>query len=98
MPLNTGTAGFLRGPIVTSDKMISRDFLKFVQNLQAFNSQQQTYTVAALPGPKGLVESQTAFATNGRKVGEGPGVGTGVPIYWSAGAWRVYSTDTPVTA
>jgi hypothetical protein len=98
MALNTGTAGFLRGPIVNTDGTISRDFLKYVQNLQTFNSQQQAYTVAALPTAKGLVESQTAFATNGRKVGEGAGAGTGVPVYWSNGAWRVYSTDQPVAA
>ena len=98
MSVNTGTAGFLRGPIVNPDRTISRDFLKFVQNVQAYNSQKQAYTVAQLPNNKDLVESQTAFAVNGRKVGEGPGGDSGVPVYWSTGFWRVYSTDQPVAA
>jgi hypothetical protein len=98
MSVNTGTAGFLRTPITNKDGTISRDFLKFVQNMQTYTSQQLTYTVAQLPANKDLVESQTAFATNGRKVGEGAGHGSGVPVYWSAGFWRVYSTDTPVAA
>lgn len=51
------------------------------------------YTVATLPAGK---EGQMAFATNGRKVGEGVGNGTGVPVYFSTGKWRVYSTDAQV--
>jgi hypothetical protein len=39
-----------------------------------------------------------AYASNGRKVGEGVGVGTGVPCYFSGGSWRVYSTDAAVSA
>lgn len=39
-----------------------------------------------------------AFASNGRKVGEGVGAGTGVPVYWTASSWRVYSTDAAVAA
>lgn len=46
----------------------------------------------------GLFESEEGYATNGRKVGEGAGNGTGVPIYWSQGAWRVLSTDQAVQA
>jgi hypothetical protein len=53
------------------------------------------YTVATLPMG---VEGQTAYATNGRKSGEGGGAGTGVPVYFSNAAWRVYSTDVAVTA
>lgn len=55
------------------------------------------FTVAGLAALVGQ-ESERAYATNGRKVGEGAGVGTGVPVYFSAGAWRVYSTDAPVQA
>lgn len=55
-----------------------------------------TFTVANLPNNPFV--SQTAFASNGRKVGEGAGGGTGVPVYYSNGAWRVYSTDAPVSA
>lgn len=53
------------------------------------------FTVAELPAG---TEGQTAYATNGRKVGEGGGSGTGVPVYWSTGSWRVYSTDAAVAA
>lgn len=54
------------------------------------------YTVAGLPaaGTAGRV----AFATNGRKVGEGGGAGTGVPCYDDGTAWRRYSDDTTVAA
>jgi hypothetical protein len=44
----------------------------------------------------GLFEDEEGYATNGRKVGEGGGAGTGVPIYWSDSAWRVFSTDAAV--
>lgn len=44
------------------------------------------------------IESQVSYATNGRKVGEGSGSGTGVPVYFSNGSWRVYSTDAQVQA
>lgn len=54
-----------------------------------------TFTVAGLPNNP--FTSQTAYATNGRKVGESAGNGTGVPVYYSNGAWRVYSTDAPVS-
>ena len=52
------------------------------------------YTVANLPVGGGA----PAFATNGRKIGEGAAAGTGVPVYYSLGAWRVFSTDAPVLA
>jgi hypothetical protein len=53
------------------------------------------FTVAGLPTG---AEGQIAYATNGRKVGEGGGAGTGVPVYFSNGSWRVYSTDAPVAS
>lgn len=53
------------------------------------------FTVATLPaGTAGAI----AYASNGRKVGEGSGSGTGVPVYYSNGEWRVYSTDAQVAA
>ena len=51
------------------------------------------FTVALLPASE---EGHTAYATNGRKVAEGAGLGTGVYVYYSLGAWRVFSTDQPV--
>lgn len=55
----------------------------------------QNYTVAALP--VGVSNNSVAIAKDGRKVGEGAGAGTGVPVYYSNGSWRVFSTDTVVT-
>jgi hypothetical protein len=53
------------------------------------------YTVAALPtGAAGMV----AYASNGRKIGEGAGAGTGVPCYFSNSNWRRYSDDSTVAA
>lgn len=54
------------------------------------------YTVATLPTPGQM--GRTAFATNGRKIGEGVGAGTGVPCYDDSVAWRRYSDDTTVAA
>lgn len=55
----------------------------------------QKAVVASLPtGSDGM----TAYATNGRKQGEGSGAGTGVPVYFSAAKWRRYSDDTEVVA
>lgn len=55
-----------------------------------------TYVVIGLPTT--AIEGQQAYATNGRKSGESAGNGTGVPVYYSNGVWRVYSTDAAVTA
>ena len=55
-----------------------------------------TFTVALLPVSP--AEFSTAIATNGRKVGEAPGSGTGVLVYFSSGVWRVFSLDQPVTS
>ena len=54
------------------------------------------FAVASLPASP--QEGYIAYATNGRKVGEGAGSGTGVPVYFSNGAWRVFSTDQQVAA
>ena len=44
------------------------------------------------------VFSPVAFATDGRKVGEGAGSGTGCPVYFnpSDSSWRRFSDDTVV--
>jgi hypothetical protein len=47
---------------------------------------------------RGLYEGQRTYATDGRKTGEEKGLGTGVPVYWSQGAWRRYSDDKAVSA
>lgn len=56
------------------------------------------YKVATLPTDPVPYEGQFAYATNGRKTAEGAGLGTGVPVYYSQGVWRVFSTDAAVTA
>jgi hypothetical protein len=52
------------------------------------------YTVANLP--TNVVEGQLAFATNGRKTGEGAGSGTGVLVVRDNSNWRVVSEALPV--
>ena len=42
-------------------------------------------------------EGQFCYCLDGCKVGESTGSGTGVPVYFSNGSWRVFSTDTAVT-
>lgn len=55
-----------------------------------------SFTVATLPASP--AEGSRAYATNGRKIGENPGSGTGVWVYYSNASWRVFSTDAPVQA
>lgn len=55
-----------------------------------------TFTVAGLPtSPR---SGSIAFASNGRKGGEGVGAGTGVTAVYSNGAWRRLSDETAVAA
>ena len=96
MPVNIGVSGYLRGPIAEKDGKISRDFLKYTQNLETRISQLTPFKVVQLPTAPG--EGSIAFATNGRKQGEGAGAGTGVPCYYSNGLWRRYSDDAQVTS
>lgn len=54
-----------------------------------------SYTVAGLPtGAAG----DTAYASNGRKNGEGAGAGTGVMVFKDATAWRACDTGATVAA
>lgn len=54
-----------------------------------------SYTVATLPvGTNGA----SVYASNGRKVGEGAGAGTGSRVVYSNGAWRRLSDETAITA
>lgn len=58
------------------------------------------YTVDTLPTPPSTPTGvrAVAFATNGRKAGEGVGAGTGVPVYWNdaTNQWLVYRNDSVV--
>ena len=55
-----------------------------------------TSTVAGLPTPGQA--GRMRFATDGRKVGEGAGAGTGTPAYDDGVAWRRTADDTTVLA
>lgn len=52
-----------------------------------------TYTVATLPAN---AARQVAYASDGRKVGEGGGAGTGTLVYNDGTAWRRVGDDTTV--
>ncbi len=73
-------------------------------NPGAGNLQAEGWIKPALSLVSGLGSAATAgvgaqkFATNGRKAGEGAGVGTGVPVYSDGVNWRVYRDDTTVAA
>lgn len=54
------------------------------------------FTFAQLPAAPDALDGMVAFCTNGRKVGEGGGAGTGVPVYFDGASWRVYATDAAV--
>lgn len=74
-------------------------FLRTVDNI--FQSQNvmpgvSTYTVANLPID--VVANQIAYASNGRKNGEGVGAGTGVLVFRDGTAWRACDTGATVAA
>lgn len=54
-----------------------------------------SYTVAGLPAG---TAGQLAYASNGRKVGEGAGAGTGVLVYKDATNWRTCDASTTVAS
>jgi hypothetical protein len=54
-----------------------------------------SYTVATLPA---VGAGQVAYASNGRKNGEGGGAGTGVMVFSDATAWRACDTGATVAA
>jgi hypothetical protein len=53
------------------------------------------YTVANLPAAKA---GSVSFASNGRKNGEGAGLGTGVLAFYDGTAWRACDTGATVAA
>lgn len=95
----TGLSAALTGAIIvaTGDGVKRAEFNNTDAGGWLFNApvRPKSYTVAGLPSG---IEGQIAYATNGRKVGEGAGSGTGVPVYFADGHWRVFSTDAAVAA
>ncbi len=57
-----------------------------------------SYTIATLPNATGVGDATMAFATNGRKVGQGVGAGTGIPVYADGGVWYRFGDDTVAAA
>jgi len=57
-----------------------------------------TVAVASLPVMAANNTGCMAFATNGRRPSEGVGAGTGVPVYWSGGAWHSVIDGAAVAA
>jgi hypothetical protein len=55
-----------------------------------------TYTVANLP--TNVQANQIAYASNGRKNGEGSGAGTGVLVFRDGSAWRACDTGATVAS
>jgi len=92
-------------------KLLRRDIDNNSKNLaQVHNVTEQAQFVDGIPAATfanlpstGLANGTTYvtvwFCSNGRKSGEGAGVGTGVPVYWNNGTsqWLKFSTDTVVT-
>lgn len=54
------------------------------------------YAVTNLPAL--AINGQVAFAIDGRDVGEGVGVGTGVPVYYKNGGWHVFYANAVVSS
>lgn len=54
-----------------------------------------SYTVAALPA---VGAAQVAYASDGRKNGEGAGTGTGVMVFSDASAWIACDSGVAVAA
>jgi hypothetical protein len=94
MPLYTGQITADRTLIVIND-LVNKINAANAAIAGGFIASAGSFTVAALPAG---VESQFAYASNGRKIGEGPGAGTGLWVYFSLSQWRVVNTDAPVTA
>lgn len=56
------------------------------------------FAVASLPSSGSQTAGDTAYATDGRRSGEGGGAGSGLPV-WSDGTnWRVHYDNSVVVA
>ena len=84
----------LAGTLSVSVAPDAADAAVATQGALSLNSLER-YTVANLPTG---FDGRVAFATNGRKSGEGAGVGTGQPVCFSNGQWRVLRDDSVVAA
>jgi len=76
-------------------EIVLQSFLRRFQVLEADPEPVASYTVADLPAP---TVPSLAFASDGRKSGEGAGSGTGVLVYWDGSAWVTSDDSTPVAS
>lgn len=57
-----------------------------------------SFTVATLPSAATSGAGAHAYASNGRKAGEGGGAGTGIPVWSDASNWKTYYDNTTAAA
>lgn len=48
--------------------------------------------------PVGTYRGQTTHVPNGRKAGEGPGAGTGIPAWFDGTVWRTFYDNSVVAS
>jgi len=58
--------------------------------------QPASFTVANLPSASEAGAGATAYASNGRRSGEQPGAGTGIPVWSDGTIWRTYYDNSVV--
>lgn len=56
------------------------------------------FGIGAVASLSGSFEGEEGYVTNGTKIGETSGSGTGVPVYWSSGNWRIFPKDVPFSS
>lgn len=75
---------------LTALQNISLVLSSILQVLTAMPSKAPIYAFAALPAPAGLA-GQVVYVSNGRKPGEGAGLGTGMLAFSDGSGW--FGTD-----
>jgi hypothetical protein len=58
----------------------------------------KSFTVATLPTPSAACAGAMAYASDGRKSGEGPGAGTGIPVWCDGANWQTFYDNTVASA
>ncbi len=83
------------------DSDVLTEIMNRIRDIEANGRSEVTGSIEAIvfanlpiPGQPG----RSFFITNGRKIGEGAGAGTGVSAYDDGVAWNRYSDDTVVAA
>ena len=69
--------------------------LASVGRIKVTVSNYHNYTVDTLPSRP--IEGDTAYASNGRKNGEGAGAGTGVLVFFDGSNWIACDSGQPVS-